>query len=82
MLSNNVGGEIRGGGAVQAPLANAGGLVRASGPDPLVITNLSGNNTAGGELRVDEGATMNVQSAFNSSGTIVLGRAQRVAQSQ
>jgi autotransporter-associated beta strand protein len=73
VLSNNVGGEIRGGGAVLSPLANAGGIVRASGPDPLVITSLSGNNTAGGELRVDEGATMSVQSAFNSSGTIVLG---------
>jgi fibronectin-binding autotransporter adhesin len=72
-ISNNVGGEIRGGGAIQSALSNIGGLVRATGSDPLVIANLSGNNTAGGELRVDDGATMTIQNTFNSSGTIVLG---------
>jgi hypothetical protein len=71
-LSNSGGGEIRGSGSVQSALTNAGGLVRASGTEALTIVNLFGNNTAGGELRVDEGGTMNIQNAFNSSGTIVL----------
>ena len=71
-LSNNVGGEIRGGGTVQPPLTNVGGLVRAAGILPLTIVNFSGHNTGGGEVRVDDGATLNVKNAFNSSGTIVL----------
>lgn len=71
-FANSGGGEIRGSGTVQLPLANSGGLVRATGPDPLTITNLAGNNTGGGELRVDDGATLNIQSAFSSNGTIVL----------
>ncbi len=71
-VSNIVGGEIRGGGAVQPPLTNNGGLVRAVGTQPLTINNFSGHNTGGGELHVDDGATMNVKSVFNSSGTIVL----------
>lgn len=72
-LSNSSGGEIRGGGTVQSALTNAGGLVRATGGDPLTIVNLAGNNTGGGELRVEDSSTMNIQSTFNSSGTIVLG---------
>ena len=71
-ITSSGGGEIRGSGTVQAALTNAGGLVRATAGSPLIIVNLAGNNTAGGELRVDDGATMNVQSAFSSSGTIVL----------
>lgn len=71
-LANAAGGEIRGTGSIGSPLTNSGGLVRALAGDPLTITNLAGNNTAGGELRVDDGATMNVQSAFNSSSSVVL----------
>jgi len=58
---------------VQPPLTNAGGLVRATGTLPLTITNFSGHNTGGGEVRVDDGATLVVKNAFNSSGTMVLG---------
>jgi len=72
-LTNSSGGEIRGGGTVQSVITNSGGLIRATGTDPFTIADLSGNNTGGGELRVDENATMNVQKLFVSSGTIVLG---------
>lgn len=71
-LANNGGGQIRGSGAIHSALTNSGGLVRASAGNPLTIANLASDNNAGGELRVDDGATLNVQSAFNSSGSIVL----------
>jgi fibronectin-binding autotransporter adhesin len=71
-LWNNAGGEIRGGGFVQSEFANIGGVVRATAGSPLTIVNLAGGNTTGSELRVDENATLNVQSTFTSSGTIVL----------
>lgn len=70
-LLNNLGGEIRGGSSVQTSLTNSGGLIHATGSGTLIISNLT-SNTAGGELRVDDGATMNAQNAFSSSGTIVL----------
>lgn len=73
--SNLPGGEIRGSGTVTSTITNSGGLIRATGPLPLTIVDLSGNNTGSGEMRVDNGATMNVQSHFLSSGTIVLGGA-------
>jgi fibronectin-binding autotransporter adhesin len=72
-IANNSGGEIRGSGTVQSAVTNAGGLVHATGSDPLIIQNLSGGNSAGGELRIDEGATMTVASTFSSSGTVMLG---------
>ena len=70
-ITNNIGGEIRGGSGVETTLNNVGGLIRATGTGTLTITSLTGNS-AGGELRIDDGATLNVQSAFPSSGTIVL----------
>ena len=70
-LTNGAAGEIRGSGSVLVALTNSG-LVRAAGGNALAIANLAGNNS-GGELRVDDGATMNVQSAFASSGTMVIG---------
>ncbi|MGD9633691.1 MAG: beta strand repeat-containing protein [Pirellulales bacterium] len=69
---NIAGGEIRGGGRIAAPLTNNGGLIRATGATPLSVANLMGDNTSGGELRVDDGATMNFQNDFSNSGTIVL----------
>ena len=74
-LISNGGGEIRGSGSVQGTIYNIGGLIRATGTDPLRIGNLTGNNTNGGEIRVDDGATLNVATTFSSSGTIVLGGA-------
>lgn len=71
-LFNAAGGEIRGTGAVGSSLTNAGGLIRAIAGEPLTINNLAGNNASGGELRVDDGATLKVQNAFGSSGSIVL----------
>jgi autotransporter-associated beta strand protein len=71
-LFNAAGGEIRGNGAVGSSLTNAGGLIRATAGEALTIANLAGNNASGGELRVDDGATLKVQSAFGSSGSIVL----------
>jgi len=71
-ISNSPGAEIRGTGSIGLALTNAGGLVRATAGDPLTIVNLGGNNTAGGELRIDDGATMNVQSTFSSSSSIVM----------
>jgi hypothetical protein len=70
-VTNRPGGEIRGGSSVQAPLENAGGLVRATGTGILTISNLTAN-ASGGELRVDDGATLQVTSDFASDGTIVL----------
>jgi fibronectin-binding autotransporter adhesin len=72
-ITNSGAGEIRGGGSVQAALANSGGLVHASGAAPLTIVNFAGGNTNGGEVRVDDGATMNISNTFSSSGSIVLG---------
>lgn len=71
-LANAAGGEIRGTGSIGVALTNSGGLVRALAGTPLTIVNLAGHNTTGGELRVDDGGTMNVASAFNSSGSVVL----------
>jgi autotransporter-associated beta strand protein len=68
---NGPGGEIRGGSSVQSPLENTGGLIRATGSGILTIANLS-ENSNGGELRVDDGATLQVTNDFASDGTIVL----------
>jgi autotransporter-associated beta strand protein len=86
-LLNQLGGQIigdtsdilttLGGGSVLVPLTNSGGLVHAKGTNPLTIANLLGN-TGGGELRVDDGATLTVQNSFVSSGTIVLAGANSI----
>ncbi|MEX0610539.1 MAG: autotransporter-associated beta strand repeat-containing protein, partial [Pirellulales bacterium] len=71
-LVNEAGGIVQGGSSVQAPMTNNGGLIHANAGTTLIITNLSGGNTNGGELRIDNGSGINVTNAFNSSGTIVL----------
>jgi hypothetical protein len=69
-LSNAAGGVIQGAGSVATPFYNAGGLVHATGH--LTLTDLSGQNSAGGELRVNDNASLNVVSPFSSTGTIQL----------
>ncbi len=71
-VSNQAGGIIRGGSAVSAPLTNDGGLIHANSSGTLVITNLSGGNINGGELRVEDGSAMNIFNPFSTSGTVVL----------
>lgn len=73
-LVNGSGGVLSGYGALtasNAPIANQGGLIYATG-GLLTIDNLDGGNTDGGELRVAAGSTMNVNRAFTSSGLIAL----------
>lgn len=77
-LTNALGGEIRGGSSVQSPLTNDGGLIHAVAGSVLGISNLSGGNINGGELRLDDNATLNVASVFASSGTIVLNGANSI----
>jgi hypothetical protein len=71
-LVNAPGGTVEGGSSVQAPMTNDGGLIHANAGTTLLITNLSGGNINGGELRIENGSGINVASAFASSGTIVL----------
>jgi hypothetical protein len=61
---------IQGAGVVASALSNSGGLIHANvSGSSLTLTNLTGN-TGGGELRVAEGASINVVNAFASSGTV------------
>ncbi len=69
---NQTGGIIRGGNSVLSPVTNSGGLIHANSGGTLLVQILSGGNTGGGELRVEDGSAMNVVSAFASTGTIVL----------
>lgn len=53
--------------------SEGGGVeITIGSPSPLTITDLTGGNVNGGELRVDNGATLAVQSAFSSTGSIHL----------
>ena len=70
-VTNQVGGIIRGGSAISSPLSNNGGLIFANGSSTLVIQNFTGNINDG-ELRIGDGSTMNVVSAFTNDGTIRL----------
>jgi probable HAF family extracellular repeat protein len=70
-FSNDPGGLVHGRGLISAPASNQGGLIYAD-DGLLTINSLAGGNTAGGELRVGPGCTMNVNSAFASSGLITL----------
>ncbi len=72
-MINYPGGIIRGGSAVSVELSNAGGLIHANGATTLVLNRFTGN-TAGGELRVDDGSAMyvNSSSVWDNDGAIVL----------
>jgi autotransporter-associated beta strand protein len=71
-LYNQAGGTIQGGSSIQSPMTNNGGLIHANAGSTLLITNFSGGNTNGGELRIEDSSGINVTTAFDSSGTIVL----------
>ena len=71
-LSNGFGGILEGAGGVTAAVTNSGGLIHASGPTPLVISSLAGGNTGGGEIWVDNAATLSVGTPFANSGMILL----------
>ena len=71
-LGNHAGAVIRGSGSVAVPLTNDGGLVHATDSSSLLITDLSGGNTAGGELRIDNGSSIRVQTSFSNYGLIYL----------
>jgi len=77
-LLNQAGGRIAGCGGVFADVTNDGGLVHANGASALSLTGLSGGNVGGGELRVADGATLQIGGAFASSGWITLGGAGAV----
>jgi len=76
-VTNSLGGEIRGGSSLSTPVNNAGGLIRATGSGTLIVGSLTGNS-AGGELRIDDGAGLRVLNSFASSGTIVLAGADAI----
>jgi T5SS/PEP-CTERM-associated repeat protein len=64
-------GIIRGGSAIGSQITNDGGLIHANGSSTLLIKNMSGNIN-GGEMRVDNGAGINVLSPLYNTGTIAL----------
>jgi T5SS/PEP-CTERM-associated repeat protein len=64
-------GIIRGGSAIGSPIINDGGLIHANGASTLLISNMS-SNFNGGEMKVDDGAGINVLSPLFNEGTIVL----------
>ncbi len=64
-------GTIRGGSAINIPLANAG-LVHVQTGSSLLVNNLSANEMAG-ELRVDDSAGLNIRSGLDNEGNITLG---------
>lgn len=67
-MTNTPAGVLRGDGSVALPLTNDGGLVEATAGGTFNLTDLR-FNFDGGELRVDDGATMIVGSAFSQVGT-------------
>src|SRR5262249_44518504 len=69
-LLNSAGGQIVGSGTISAPITNTGGVITADS-GVLLITNLAGGNTNGGELRISD--TLNILNNFSSDGTIVMG---------
>jgi len=71
-LANRPGGVIRGGSGISAPMTNDGGLIHADGTSTMLIADLSGGNLNGGQLRIEDGAGINVLSDFSNAGLIVL----------
>ncbi|MBM4017213.1 MAG: PEP-CTERM sorting domain-containing protein [Planctomycetes bacterium] len=72
ILTNGPGGVIEGAGGVTAAVTNSGGLIHASGATPLVISDLSGGNTDGGEIWVENASTLSVGTALANAGTVLL----------
>jgi T5SS/PEP-CTERM-associated repeat protein len=71
-VTNHAGGIIRGGSSIGSELTNDGGLIHADGASTLLISDLSGGNINGGELRIDDGAGINVLTSFSNAGSVVL----------
>lgn len=57
---------------VSAPLTNSGGVIVASSNTILNLTSFAGGNVNGGELRIQNAATLNSPLAFPNSGTVLL----------
>ncbi len=73
MLTNRGTVELRGGSISGSPsVTNDGGLIHAISPCLMSLSNLSGGNINGGEIRIDAGSNLAINSSFVSSGTIVL----------
>ncbi len=70
-VTNQAGGVIRGCSSIGGRLTNSGGLVYADLPGTLLIRELTAN-TLGGELRIADGATMSILTAFDNEGEINL----------
>lgn len=71
-VTNYAGGIIRGGSAIGSQLTNNGGLIHADGYSTLLISDMTGGNINGGEMRVDNDAGINVLTPFSNAGTVVL----------
>ncbi|MGB2823947.1 MAG: hypothetical protein WBF17_23410, partial [Phycisphaerae bacterium] len=75
-MTNHAGGIITGGSGVSVPLTNDGGLIHATSYGPpvavLLITDFSGGNLNGGELRIDDNCAINVLTAVSNDGLISL----------
>ncbi len=70
-VTNHPGGIIRGGSAIGSQITNDGGLIHADGDSTLLISDMT-DNINGGEMRVDDGAGINVLTPLFNDGTIVL----------
>ena len=64
-------GIIRGGSAIGSQIINDGGLIHANGSSTLLIASMKAN-TNGGEMKVDDGAGINVLSTLYNDSTIIL----------
>ena len=71
-LNNQAGGVLRGNGTLFSGLTNDGGLVHANNGGNLLIGTFFGGNINGGEVRIEDGSSINVVNGFTSSGTVVL----------
>ena len=71
-LNNQAGGVVRGNGTLFSGLTNDGGLVHANSGGNLLIGTFFGGNINGGEVRIEDGSSINTFNGFTSSGTVVL----------
>jgi hypothetical protein len=76
---NDFGGLIQSGvgasvvvSGVSTPLTNSGGVIVASSNTILNLTSFAGGNVDGGEIRIQNAATLTSQLAFPNSGTVLL----------
>ena len=71
-LNNQAGGIVRGNGTLFSGLTNDAGLVHANSGGNLLIATFFGGNINGGEVRIEDGSSINAFNGFASSGTVVL----------